>query len=155
MLHRGEREVDTLIDIGVLDSPTAQRVSERFASMAPLLDRRPASMLHGDLRPWHVITTAGRVQALIDLADAGSGDCLWDIAVLTSWDEEREGEVLEGYQAEDSMLEAANVLLPAYRLLRHICAARWEVDEGMRVTRGAMWSGFETTRPDLVRGRDV
>ena len=87
-------------------------------------------MLHGDLGPWHVITRAGRAQALIDLADAGSGDSLWDIAVLTSWDEEREGEVLEGYQAEDSMLEAAKVLLPAYRLLRHICAPRWEVDEG-------------------------
>ncbi len=130
VLHRGEREMETLIDIGMLDSPTAQRVSERFASIAPLLDRRPVSMLHGDLGPWHVITKAGRVQALIDFADGGSGDCLWDIAVLTSWDDEREGEVLEGYKAEGSMLEAVKVLLPAYRLLRHICAARWEMDEG-------------------------
>ena len=128
VLHRGEGEIETLIGIGMLDSSTAQRVSQRFASIAPLLDRRPISMLHGDLGPWHVITRAGRVRALIDFADAGRGDCLWDIAVLTSW--ERGAEVLEGYKAEDSMLEAAKVLLPAYRLLRHISAARWEVDEG-------------------------
>jgi aminoglycoside phosphotransferase (APT) family kinase protein len=57
---------------------------DRRATGARLLDasaeRQPATLIHGDLGPAHLLVTAGRVTGVIDWSDAAEGDPAVDLA---------------------------------------------------------------------------
>lgn len=121
-----EREITCAGARGTLTSAGADRLWHDVAACSPLLDRRPIVLIHGDCQPDHILIdpAARRVAALLDFVDAGPGDPLLDLAVLTLWDEALTARLFAGYGLD---VGEADVLLPLYRVLRHLSASRWLV----------------------------
>lgn len=95
-----------------------------------ILADRPCCLIHDDLQPDHVLVDRGRISAFLDFADADRGDPLNDVAVLTLWEPTFEQLLWQGYEP-DLETSSGRVLLPAYRMLRHVGAAFWLVEHGM------------------------
>ena len=53
--------------------------------------------IHGDLQVDHVFVDANEVTGIIDWSDAGPGDALFDLAILTLGHPEHLGDVVRGY----------------------------------------------------------
>src|SRR5262249_38299318 len=87
--------------------------------------------IHGDLQSDQVLVYGGRVTAFLDFADAGAGDPLIDLAVLTLWEPCFEEPLWRGYEPDSETVTAGRVLVPLYRLLRHLGAAIWLLEHGM------------------------
>ena len=83
--------------------------------------------VHGDCQPDHFLLDETRttVTGILDFGDAGLGDPLWDLAVLTLEHPEHIDDVLVGYQPDPSMAERARYELPAYHALRCLTDIRW------------------------------
>lgn len=113
------------------------RVWEALAEVGPDVD----VCLHGDCSPFHWLLEPGRGARPIDLADAGRGDPVYDLVVLTIVNADRLDAVLDGYGADASLRARTASVGPAYRLLRLAGSVSW-LDE----------HGFDP-RPDLARLR--
>jgi fructosamine-3-kinase len=87
---------------------------------------------HGDLQPEHVLVdpATDRVTAVIDWADHGPGDFVWDVAVLTIDDPEPRNALLDGYGATGEQRAALDALLPIYCVVRLAGEACWFADHG-------------------------
>lgn len=120
-----------LVDRGFLHADDAPRISSRVEHVRAILADRPCSLIHDDLQPDHVLVDSGRISAFLDFADAGGGDPLIDLAVLTLWEPSFEELLWQGYEPDSRTVTAGSVLLPLYRLLRHLGAAIWLTEHGM------------------------
>ena len=52
---------------------------------------------HGDLQVAHVFVDGDEITGVIDWSEAGQGDALYDLAILTLGHEEHLGDVVAGY----------------------------------------------------------
>ncbi|MDH5236770.1 MAG: aminoglycoside phosphotransferase family protein [Acidimicrobiia bacterium] len=89
-------------------------------------------LVHGDCQPDHFLLDDDRrnVTGIIDFGDAGLGDPLWDLAVLTVDHPERLPDVLDGYQPNERLAARAERELPAYHALRCLTDIRWLREHG-------------------------
>jgi aminoglycoside phosphotransferase (APT) family kinase protein len=112
---------------------------------APELDAPHVVWCHGDLQPDHVLVDAGtdRVTAIIDWADQGSGDLLWDVAVLTIDHPEHRAAFLDGYRATSEHRAAVDATLSLYCVVRLVGEAGWFAEHGLpyaaNLRRAADW----------------
>jgi aminoglycoside phosphotransferase (APT) family kinase protein len=103
-------------------------VSARAAFAHEHLDHRAVELVftHGDLQAEHVLVgDHGTIAGVIDWGDAGLGDPLYDLAVLTVGHGEHLDDVLVGY-GEDVDRD----VISAYWTLRRLGAVRWMTEHG-------------------------
>jgi aminoglycoside phosphotransferase (APT) family kinase protein len=93
-------------------------------------DVPPECLLHGDSASIHWRIRSDGTAAMLDLGDACVGDPVWDLVVLTHWDEARLPAVLDGYRADDALRARVGRLYEPYRVVRHLLAVEWLVDHG-------------------------
>lgn len=103
-----------------------------YEDLRPLLLTRGHHFMLFDGRPDHFLVDAHRVVGLIDVHDAKDGDGAMDLGVMGVLDEGLLENVLIGYQADASELEALEVLIPFYIFLRRVAAAEWHGRFGPR-----------------------
>ena len=108
--ERLDAECDWLVTNGVLPTDVVERNRE-LAEMAI----RPwvPVFTHGDLQPCHVFVQGDEVTGVIDWSDAGQGDALFDLAILTLGHEERLPDVMAGYGAEVDLDVDSHVVVGA------------------------------------------
>jgi aminoglycoside phosphotransferase (APT) family kinase protein len=81
---------------------------------------------HGDLQLTHVfVDDNDEVTGIIDWSEAGRGDALFDLAVLTLGHEEHLGDVIAGYGADVDL-----DVIRAWWSLRSLVVVRWLVEHG-------------------------
>jgi aminoglycoside phosphotransferase (APT) family kinase protein len=81
--------------------------------------------VHGDLQVAHVFVEGDEVTGLIDWSEAGRGDGLFDLAVLTMGHPEHLDDVLAGYGTDVDL-----AVLRGWWALRSLVAIRWLVEHG-------------------------
>lgn len=111
-----------LVDQGLVSADVVQRV-QRVAAPAT----RPFApvLTHGDLQAAHVFVDGDVVTGIIDWADAGLGDALFDVAVLTVGHEEHLHDVIAGYGADVEV-----ELVRAWWAFRRLASVRWMIEHG-------------------------
>jgi aminoglycoside phosphotransferase (APT) family kinase protein len=119
---RLEAGCEWLITQGVLPTDVVTR-NRRIAETA--LRRWTPVFTHGDLQLDHVFVDGDEVTGLIDWSEAGRGDAMFDLAILTLGHEERLHEVVAGY-GNDVDLD----VIRAWWSLRSLVAARWLIEHG-------------------------
>ncbi len=80
---------------------------------------------HGDLQLTHVFVDGEEITGVLDWSEAGQGDPLFDLAILTLGHEERLGQVLAGYGKEVDV-----DVIRAWWSLRSLTAIRWLIEHG-------------------------
>ena len=80
---------------------------------------------HGDLQVAHVFVDDDEVTGVIDWSEAGQGDAMYDLAILTLGHRERLSDVLAGYAADVD----ADVIR-AWWSMRSLRALRWLIEHG-------------------------
>ncbi|MGH3731633.1 MAG: phosphotransferase enzyme family protein [Micromonosporaceae bacterium] len=90
----------------------------------------PIRLLHGDSSTIHWRIGPDGTAAAIDFGDHCVGDPLWDLVVLTHWDDARLPAVLEGYAAGPATRRRLDRLYEPYRVVRHLLAIEWLLDHG-------------------------
>jgi aminoglycoside phosphotransferase (APT) family kinase protein len=80
---------------------------------------------HGDLQLTHVFVDGDEVTGVLDWSEAGQGDPLFDLAILTLGHEERLDQVLAGYGKEVDL-----DVIRAWWSLRSLTAIRWLLEHG-------------------------
>lgn len=119
---RLERECEWLVanDILSVDVVTGnRRIAERaLRPWTPVFT-------HGDLQLDHVFVESDVVTGIIDWSDAGPGDALFDLAILTFGRGEHLGDVVAGY-GTDIELD----VLRAWWSWRGLVAVRWLTEHG-------------------------
>jgi len=116
----GECEWLVINDVLPVDEVTRNR---RIAEAA-LRPWAPV-FIHGDLQITHVFVDGDDVTGVLDWSEAGQGDALYDLAVLTLRHEEHLGDVVAGY-GRDVDLD----VIRAWWSLRCLLAVRWLVEHG-------------------------
>ena len=88
---------------------------------------RPSArvFIHGDLQCDHVFVDSEEVMGVLDWSEAGQGDAVYDLAILTLGHPERLGDVIAGY-GDDVDVE----LVRANWSLRCLMAIRWLIGHG-------------------------
>ncbi|MBY8881185.1 phosphotransferase family protein [Actinacidiphila acidipaludis] len=133
-----DRECAWLLTNGVLPADLVTR--NRRIAEAALRPWTPV-FAHGDLQITHVFVDGDEVTGIIDWSEAGQGDALFDLAILTLGHEERLGEVLDGYGTD-----VDRDVIRAWWSLRSLLVIRWLSEHG-----------FDPTAPgcevDVLRSR--
>jgi aminoglycoside phosphotransferase (APT) family kinase protein len=80
---------------------------------------------HGDLQVAHVFVDGDQVTGVLDWSEAGQGDALYDLAILTLGHPEHLGAVVAGYGSEVDL-----DVVRAWWSLRSLTAIRWLVEHG-------------------------
>ncbi len=119
---RLDGECEWLVVNGVLSADLVA-VNRRVAEAA--LRRWERVFTHGDLQVTHVFVSGDAVTGVIDWSEAGRGDALFDLAILTLGHEEHLGDVVEGYGREVD-LDA----IRGWWSVRSLLAARWLIEHG-------------------------
>ena len=81
--------------------------------------------IHGDLQAAHVFVDADEVTGVIDWSEAGRGDALFDLALLTLRHTERLSDVIAGYGADVDL-----GVIRAWWSLRSLLVVRWLTEHG-------------------------
>jgi aminoglycoside phosphotransferase len=81
--------------------------------------------MHGDLQAAHVFVDGDEITGVIDWTEAGQGDALYDLAVLTLGHQEHLGDVVAGYGTDVDL-----DVIRAWWSLRSLLAIRWLVEHG-------------------------
>jgi aminoglycoside phosphotransferase (APT) family kinase protein len=115
-----EGECAWLVTNGVL-SPDLVTRNRRFAE-AVLRPWAPV-FTHGDLQIAHVFVDSDEVTGVIDWSEAGRGDALYDLAILTLGHEEHLGDVVAGYGSGVDL-----DLIRAWWSLRSLLGVRWLIE---------------------------
>jgi aminoglycoside phosphotransferase len=119
---RLDRECEWLITNGVL--PTDLVTRNRRIAEAALRPWTPV-FTHGDLQITHVFVDGDEITSVIDWSEAGPGDALYDLAILTLGHEEHLGDVVAGYGTDVDL-----DVIRAWWSLRSLLATRWLVEHG-------------------------
>ena len=119
---RLETESDLLAANNVLPIDLVTR-NRRIAETA--LHARSPVFAHGDLQADHVFIHGATITGVLDWSEAGPGDALYDLAMLTFGHEEHLGDVVAGY-ATDVDLD----VIRAWWSWRSLVAIRWLVEHG-------------------------
>ncbi len=80
---------------------------------------------HGDLQVAHVFVDGDEITGVIDWSDAGQGDALFDLAILTLGHEEHLGDVVAGYGTDVDL-----DVIRSWWSLRCLVAVRWLIEHG-------------------------
>jgi aminoglycoside phosphotransferase (APT) family kinase protein len=144
--QRAAREAAAASRRGLISEGQALRIARLLGrAFGGVEDPERDCMLHGDCQPGHFLLgppeagaglgPAGRgagdtIAAVIDFADACTGDPAWDLAVLTLDDPGRLDDVLTGYAPEPRLARRISALAGPYRLLRRLGEATWLADHG-------------------------
>jgi aminoglycoside phosphotransferase (APT) family kinase protein len=88
---------------------------------------RPATPVftHGDLQLDHVFVDGDEITGVLDWSEAGQGDAMYDLAILTLGHPEHLGDVMAGYGPG-----VDQDVVRAYWSLRSLTAIRWLVEHG-------------------------
>ncbi|WP_432498745.1 phosphotransferase family protein [Kineococcus gypseus] len=124
--ERLDRECGWLLANGVLPAELVTR--NREVARAVLRPWAPV-FAHGDLQTGHVLVEDDEVTGVLDWSEAGPGDALFDLAVLTLGHEERLGDVLAGYGG-DADLDVDLDVLRGWWSWRSLTAVRWLLQHG-------------------------
>ena len=117
-----DSECDWLVTNDVLPADLVTR--NRRIAEAALRPWAPA-FTHGDLQVAHVFVDNDEVTGVIDWSEAGQGDALHDLAVLTLGHEEHLDDVIAGYGTDVDI-----DVIRAWWSFRSLQAIRWLVDHG-------------------------
>jgi Phosphotransferase enzyme family len=98
--------------------------SNRRLAEAALRPWTPVFM-HGDLQVAHVFVEGAHVTGVLDWSEAGRGDALFDLALLTLGHEEHLGDVLAGYGTD-----VDRDVIRAWWSVKNLGAIRWLVEHG-------------------------
>src|SRR5437868_7151410 len=115
-------ECEWLVANGVL--PTDLVTRNRRVAEAALRPWTPA-FTHGDLQVAHVLVDGDEITGVIDWTEAGQGDALYDLAILTLGHQEHLGDVVAGYGTDVDL-----DVIRAWWSLRSLLAIRWLVEHG-------------------------
>jgi aminoglycoside phosphotransferase len=115
-------ECEWLVTNGVL--PTDLVTRNRQVAEAALRPCTPV-FTHGDLQVSHVFVDGDEITGVLDWSEAGQGDALYDLAILTLGHEEHLGDVVAGYGI-DVDLE----IIRAWWSLRSLLSIRWLCEHG-------------------------
>ena len=117
-----DRECEWLVTNGVLPTDVVAR-NRQIAE--PALRPWTPVFTHGDLQVDHVFVDGDEITGVIDWSDAGEGDALFDLAILTLGHEERLEDVVAGYGTD-----VDRDVIRAWWSLRSLVAARWLIEHG-------------------------
>jgi aminoglycoside phosphotransferase (APT) family kinase protein len=117
-----DTECEWLIGNDVLPADVVRR--NRRIAEAALRPWTPV-FTHGDLQIAHVFVDRDEITGVIDWSEAGPGDALYDLAILTLGHEEHLADVVAGYGAEVDL-----DVIHAWWSLRSLLAIRWLVEHG-------------------------
>jgi aminoglycoside phosphotransferase (APT) family kinase protein len=81
--------------------------------------------MHGDLQVAHVFVDGDKVTGVVDWSEAGQGDALYDLAILTLGHPEHLGDVVAGYGSDVDV-----DVIRGWWSLRCLTAVRWLVEHG-------------------------
>jgi aminoglycoside phosphotransferase len=115
-------ECEWLITNGVLPADLVTR--NRRIAEAALRPWTPV-FTHGDLQITHVFVDGDKITGVIDWSEAGQGDALFDLAILTLGHQEHLGDVVAGYGTDVDL-----DVIRAWWSLRSLQAARWLIEHG-------------------------
>ena len=115
-------ECEWLVTNGVL--PTDLVTRNRRIAEAALRPWTPV-FTHGDLQITHVFVDGDEITGVIDWSEAGPGDALYDLAILTLGHEEHLGDVVAGYGTDVDL-----DVIRAWWSWRSLGAARWLIEHG-------------------------
>ncbi|GGP15626.1 aminoglycoside phosphotransferase [Nonomuraea glycinis] len=115
-------ECERLVTNGVLPADLVTR--NRQVAEAALRPWAPV-FTHGDLQIAHVFVDGDEITGIIDWSEAGQGDALFDLAILTLGHEERLGDIVAGYGTDVDL-----DVIRAWWSLRSLLAVRWLVEHG-------------------------
>jgi aminoglycoside phosphotransferase (APT) family kinase protein len=111
-----------LVANGVVPAEVVQR--NRVAAQAVLRPVVPA-FTHGDLQLDHVFVAGDEITGVLDWSEAGAGDPLFDLAILTLGHPERLDQVLAGYGGG-----VERDVVTGWWSLRCLTAVRWLIEHG-------------------------
>ena len=117
-----DTECTWLVTNGVLPADLVTR--NRRIAEAALRPSTPVFM-HGDLQVAHVFVDRDEITGVIDWSDAGPGDALYDLAILTLGHPEHLSDVVAGYDANVDV-----EVIRAWWSLRCLMAVRWLAEHG-------------------------
>jgi aminoglycoside phosphotransferase len=115
-------ECEWLVTNGVLPADLVTR--NRRVAEAALRPWTPV-FTHGDLQVTHVFVDGDEITGVVDWSEAGQGDALHDLAILTLGHEEHLGDVVAGYGTDVDL-----DVIRAWWSLRSLQAARWLIEHG-------------------------
>ena len=115
-------ECEWLVTTGVL--PTNVVTRNRQVAEAVFRPCTPV-FTHGDLQVAHVFVDGNEITGVLDWSEAGQGDPLYDLAILTLGHEEHLGDVVEGYGTDVDL-----DVIRAWWSLRSLLAIRWLIEHG-------------------------
>jgi aminoglycoside phosphotransferase len=115
-------ECEWLLANGVLPAELVTR-NRQVAEAA--LRPWPPVFTHGDLQVAHVFVDGDQITGVIDWTEAGPGDALYDLAILTLGHQEHLGDVVAGYGTDVDL-----DVIRAWWSLRSLQAVRWLVEHG-------------------------
>jgi hypothetical protein len=81
--------------------------------------------VHGDLQSAHVFVEGDEISGVVDWSEAGRGDAMYDLAILTLGHPEHLGDVIDGYGAG-----VDHDVIRAWWSLRSLTAIRWLAEHG-------------------------
>jgi Ser/Thr protein kinase RdoA (MazF antagonist) len=114
----------------LLPAAVADRLCRVLESGYVTVEAPPGRLLHGDCMSIHWRIRADGVAGVLDFGDACVGDPVWDLVVLTHWDETRLPAVLHGYRAGPRLRARVRRLFAPYRVTRHLLAVDWLLEHG-------------------------
>jgi aminoglycoside phosphotransferase (APT) family kinase protein len=117
-----DRECEWLLAHDVL--PAGLINGNRELAEAALRPWTPV-FIHGDLQVAHVFHVGDEITGVIDWTDAGPGDALFDLAILTLGHPEHLGDLVAGYGTEVDL-----GVIRAWWSLRCLLAIRWLAEHG-------------------------
>ncbi|MFF4416420.1 phosphotransferase family protein [Streptosporangium sp. NPDC001559] len=115
-------ECEWLVTNGVLPADLVTR--NRQVAEAAFRPWSPV-FTHGDLQIAHVFVDGDEITGIIDWSEAGQGDALFDLAVLTLGHEEHLDDVVVGYGTDVDL-----DVIRGWWSLRSLLGVRWLVEHG-------------------------
>jgi len=117
-----DAECERLVTNGVL--PADLVAHNREVAEAAFRPYAPA-FTHGDLQITHVFVDGDEVTGVLDWSEAGQGDPLYDLAILTLGHEERLGDLIAGYGTDVDL-----DVIRGWWSMRCLLAIRWLAEHG-------------------------
>jgi aminoglycoside phosphotransferase len=122
LASRLDGECEWLVTNNIL--PTDLVTRNREVATAALRPWTPV-FAHGDLQVTHVFVDVDEISGVIDWSEAGQGDALYDLAVLTLGHAEHLSDVVAGYGTDVDL-----GVIRAWWSWRSLVAVRWLVEQG-------------------------
>ncbi len=117
-----DRECTWLLANDVLPAELVTR--NREIAEAALRPWTPV-FVHGDLQVAHVFVDGDQITGVVDWSEAGRGDAMYDLAILTLGHPEHLGDVVAGYGGDLDL-----DVIRGWWSLRSLTAIRWLIEHG-------------------------